>query len=139
MVVGEDGKGLPPAEWEYAARAGSTTRYSWGNDVGWNRANCYGCNSQEPGPLPVGSFPANAFGLHDMHGNVYEWVKDCWNDTYDGAPSDGSAWLAGDCSVRVLRGGAWDIIPYLSRSAYRDWYGRRNPDIGFRVALTLPR
>ena len=128
------------AEWEYAARAGTVTRYSWGDDVGWNQANCHSCNSREPGPLPVGSFPANAFGLHDMHGNVFEWVEDCWNSSYDGAPSDGSAWLAGDCSVRVVRGGAWRTPPYSLRSAFRDSYRRPypDPDIGFRVALTLP-
>ena len=72
-----------------------------------------------------------------MHGNVWEWAEDCWNHTYDGAPSDGSAWLSGDCDLRVSRGGAWDISEYLLRSAYRGW-GRRNPDQGFRVALTLP-
>ena len=129
------------AEWEYAARAGTTTAYSWGNDIGRNLANCDGCGSQwdEDRTAPVGSFPANAFGLHDMHGNVWEWVLDCWNDTYSGAPTDGSAWLSGNCGRRVLRGGSWVSYPRNLRSAYRDWYppGIRNYIIGFRVARTL--
>ena len=90
--------------------------------------------------LPVGSFAANAWGLHDMHGNAFEWVEDCWNYNYDGAPSDGSAWLSGDCTVRVIRGGAWDSPPLFLRSAYRNRAGSglRNLDMGFRAALTLP-
>ncbi len=97
------------AEWEYAARAGSTTKYGWGNDIGHNRANCGGCGSQwdDEKTAPVGSFNPNAFGLHDMHGNLWEWVQDCWNGSYQGAPADGSAWTSGDCERRVLRGGSW--------------------------------
>ena len=81
------------AEWEYAARAGTETVYSWGNDIGDNRANCDGCPSQwdEFKTAPVGSFAANAWGVHDMHGNVWEWVRDCWNRGYEGAPADGTA------------------------------------------------
>ena len=137
--TGKDYRLPSEAEWEYAARAGSTTRFSWGDDVGSERANCYGCNPSVRGPLPVGSFPANVFGLHDMHGNVYEWVEDCWNKSYDGAPSDGSAWLAGNCSFRVYRGGAWDVPPEQMRSAHRSAWERerRYTDLGFRVALTL--
>ena len=99
------------AEWEYAARAGSTTKYSWGNDIGRNRANCDGCGSRwdDRQTAPVGSFSANRWGLHDMHGNVWEWVQDCWNGNYRGAPTDGSAWESGDCSERVLRGGSWRL------------------------------
>ena len=128
------------AEWEYAARAGSTTRYSWGDDIGPNWANFELTSREEPWALPVGMFRPNAFGLHDMHGNVSEWVEDCWNYTYDGAPSGGSAWLSGDCGLRVTRGGAWAAPAHFLRSAYRSrgGAGLRNPDMGFRVALTLP-
>ncbi len=100
---------LSESEWEYAARAGSSTAYNWGNQIGSGRANCDGCGSQwdDSQTAPVGAFSPNAFGLHDMHGNVYEWVRDCWNESYSGAPSDGSAWQTGNCSRRVLRGGSW--------------------------------
>ena len=126
------------AEWEYAARAGSTTLYSWGDDIGSSRANCRNddCGDSYEYTAPVGSFPANAWGLHDMHGNVWEWVQDCWNDSYDGAPSDGSAWESGDCGRRVIRGGSWSSNSRLLRSATRSWLGRayRNINIGFRLA-----
>ena len=129
------------AEWEYAARAGTTTAYSWGNDVGRNLANCDGCGSQwdNDRTAPVGSFPANPWGLHDMHGNVREWVLDCWNGGYRGAPEDGSAWLSGDCGARVLRGGSWYLQPWNLRSAYRGRGapGFRYDELGFRVARTL--
>ena len=129
------------AEWEYAARAGSTTKYSWGNKKGRNRANCDGCGSQwdDEKTAPVGSFSANAWGLHDMHGNVGEWVQDCWNNRYRGAPTGGSAWTSGDCKRRVLRGGSWYDSPGLLRSAFRDRYttGIRYYYFGFRVARTL--
>ena len=129
------------AEWEYAARAGTTTKYGWGNEIGVNRANCEGCGSRwdNKETAPVGSFPANARGLHDMHGNVWEWVQDCWNGSYAGAPVDGSAWLSGDCSRRVSRGGSWLYDPRYLRAANRSWVTsgiRLNYD-GFRVARTL--
>ena len=97
------------AEWEYAARAGTTTKYSWGDNIGYNRANCSVCGSRwdNEKTAPVGSFKANSWGLYDMHGNVSEWVRDCWNDDYEGAPADGSAWMSGDCSRHVVRGGSW--------------------------------
>ena len=129
------------SEWEYAARAGTQTAYSWGDEIGVNRANCRGCGSQwdGDGTAPVGSFGANAWGLHDMHGNVWEWVEDCWNGSYAGAPADGSAWLSGNCDERVLRGGSWNIIPSYLRVANRlgNTSGIRYDLNGFRVARTL--
>ena len=129
------------AEWEYAARAGSVTAYSWGNEIGRNRANCDGCGSQWDNrqTAPVGSFGPNGWGLHDMHGNVWEWVQDCWNGSYGGAPSDGSAWERGDCSQRVLRGGSWINLPRYLRSAYRNWITTTSRYVidGFRVARTI--
>ncbi len=132
---------LSEAEWEYMARAGSSTVYSWGNDIGSNRANCDGCGSQwdRSQTAPAGSFPPNAFGVHDMHGNVWEWVEDCWNGSYAGASPDGSAWRSGDCAVPVLRGGSWGSFPRGLRSAYRirGTTGYGNDFVGFRVARTL--
>ena len=99
------------SEWEYAARAGTTTRYSWGQDIGRNRANCRSCGSRWDADrtAPAGSFAANGWGLHDMHGNVYEWVADCWHENYARAPRDGTAWTSGgNCGRRVLRGGSWN-------------------------------
>ena len=129
------------SEWEYAARAGTTTKYHGGDEVGVNRANCRGCGSQWDGDktAPVGSFAPNAFGLYDMHGNVFEWLQDCWNDGYAGAPSDGSAWLRGRCDERVLRGGSWSLSPRYLRAAVRVSYstGNRDRSLGFRVARTL--
>ena len=126
------------AEWEYAARAGSTTEYSWGDDIGSNRANCHNiyCGDSWDYTAPVGSFPANPWGLHDMHGNIWEWVQDCWHNSYEGAPADGSAWTSGDCSRRVIRGGAWDHDAGDLRSANRSRYVRtdRDGNIGFRLA-----
>ena len=129
------------AEWEYSARSGSETKYSWGNSIGRNKANCDGCGSRwdDSKTAPVASFAANGFGLYDMHGNVWEWTQDCGNDSYRGAPNDGTAWLSGDCSERVLRGGSWDNGPNGLRSANR---GRNYADYryfisGFRLARTL--
>ena len=118
---------LSEAEWEYVARAGSQTAYSWGNEIGVNRANCGEwelldlgtCSDRWWNTAPVGSFGPNAIGVHDMHGNVREWVEDCWNGSYAGAPSDGRAWRSGDCSRRVIRGGSWDDNPWYLRSAFR--------------------
>ena len=126
------------AEWEYAARAGSTTKYSWGNSIGSNRANCEGCGSRwdDDRTAPVGSFSANAWGLHDMHGNVWEWVQDCWNDSYAGAPTDGRAWTQRDCGSRVIRGGSWYFLPRSLRAAHRGRFTRsfRYSALGFRLA-----
>ena len=129
------------SEWEYVARAGTTTEYWWGNDVGRNRANCDRCGSRwdNERTAPVGSFSPNAFGLQDVHGNVWEWVEDCWNESYNGAPSDGSAWTSGECGRRVLRGGSWYNGPWNLRSAVRFRFttGSRLSVLGFRVARTL--
>jgi len=128
------------AEWEYAARAGTTTVYSWGNDIIGDRANCrfrgWDCGDSYEYTAPVGSFPANPWGLHDMHGNVWEWVQDCWNVSYEGAPTDGSAWMSGDCSQRVFRGGSWLDGTTSLHSAHRDGDYRtpRTYDTGFRLA-----
>jgi formylglycine-generating enzyme required for sulfatase activity len=133
---------LSEAEWEYAARAGTQTTYSWGNEIGKGNANCKGCGSQwdDLQTAPVGSFAANPFGLHDMHGNVFEWVEDAWHDGYQGAPSDGSVWIeAGDVNRRRVRGGSWDYDPNYLRSATRAWFhpDERDGSIGFRVARAL--
>lgn len=129
------------AEWEYAARAGSTTNYSWGDGLGYDHAYCRGCNNQWSGLTApeVGSFSANRWGLHDMHGNVAEWVQDCWNQNYRGAPTDGSAWESGECGKRVLRGGSWDNEWKELRSAYRSRSSTegRSGNIGFRVARSF--
>ena len=131
------------AEWEYAARAGSSTTYSWGDEISCSQA-AYNDASEcgRDRTVPVKSYGANAFGLYDMHGNVYEWVQDCWYENYNGAPSDGSAWTSvGDCSLRVLRGGSFINAPALLISANRN--GNPRPDryrnIGLRLAQDLPR
>ena len=138
---------LSEAEWEYVARAGSETAYSWGNDIGTNRANCADltsrglgtCGDQWTNTAPVGSFEANAFGVYDMHGNVAEWVEDCWNESYAGAPSDGSAWRSGECSRRVTRGGTSGSVSRSLHSWSRGWYTAGDHLIlhGFRVARTI--
>ena len=126
------------AEWEYAARAGTRTAYSWGQSLGSDRASCDGCGSRwDDEAAPVGSFAANAWGFLDVHGNVSEWVVDCWHESYARAPAVGSAWLSGgDCRRRVLRGGSWLGGPAYLRSARRARLdaGLRFANIGFRVA-----
>jgi formylglycine-generating enzyme required for sulfatase activity len=130
------------AEWEYAARAGTQTAYWWGDKIGRKHATCLGCGSRWDmrKTTPVGGFPANAFGLHEMLGNAAEWVEDCWNDDYSGAPTDGSAWTQGDCSQRVLRGGSWVSMASVLRSAARSKFRVSHRDVytGFRVARSLP-
>lgn len=132
---------LSEAEWEYVARAGSTRQFTWGSEIGEENANCGGCATEWDffQTSPAGSFAPNAFGLHDMHGNVWEWVEDCWNQNYEGAPSNGSAWLSGDCSQRILRGGSYDDFHYDLRSAVRftNAPGDHNKSLGFRVARAI--
>jgi len=139
---------LTEAEWEYAARAGTTTAFSTGATIAPTQAQYAHNRAYAGSPVlaagpgktaPVGSFPANAFKLHDMHGNVWEWVEDCYAESYAGAPTDGSAFVNQSCSDRVFRGGSWDNIPHVLRSAYRNWLTPtlRDFNLGFRVARTL--
>jgi formylglycine-generating enzyme required for sulfatase activity len=128
------------AEWEYAARGGSTTPYWWGKDVAVGHAQCAECGGNEGGKTaPAGSFRPNAFGLYDTAGNAAEWVEDCWNPTYRGAPNDGSAWTSGDCSLHVLRGGSFADKALAVRSSARFRYDEdvRYYANGFRVARDL--
>ena len=132
------------AEWEYAARAGGGARYAWGEHIGRGRANCKACGSSWDGKqtAPVGSFAPNAWGLHDMHGNVWEWTQDCLRDGYDGAPTDGAARQTGcyrfeGIAPRVIRGGAFNGEPAWLRSAFRS--GVRPDNRGFNVGFRLAR
>ena len=131
---------LSEAEWEYIARAGSSTKYFWGNDVGSSRANCSNCGSEwdEEQPAPVGSFAANKFGVYDMHGNVYEWVQDCWHSNYRNAPNTSVKRSGGDCDYRTVRGGSFDIPSKSIRSANRSKFksGFRDVMNGLRIART---
>ena len=132
------------AEWEYAARAGSGAAYSWGDSVGVNRANCDDCGSRwdDRRTAPAASFAPNAFGLYDMHGNVNEWVEDCFYLNYEGAPSDGSARANEGCGTRVLRGGAWvhpaTFITTSERVEGSQWSRSYKRIDGFRVARDAP-
>ena len=155
--TGETYRLLSEAEWEYAARAGTRTARHWGaGEIGqcryangadrklkkrykW-RSKAASCDDGHVHTSPAGTYQANGFGLHDMLGNVHEWVEDCWHESYEGAPTDGHAWTrGGDCSRRVLRGGAWETLPWSLYSAnrIRSTTGRRSVHSGFRIARTL--
>ena len=144
------------SEWEYAARAGTTTARYWGNDpdaactnanVGdrsakhtFSSLTMHNCRDGHVYTAPVGSFRANGFGLYDVLGNVWEWVEDCWIGSYVGALSNGDSWTTGDCYTRDLRGGSWYSLPERARAARRGSSrpALRGADFGFRVARTLP-
>ncbi len=135
---------LSEAEREYAARAGSEGPFPFPFDAEGSydiarHANTYGAADGYNHTSPAGAFPANAFGLHDMHGNVWEWLEDCVNRSYDGAPADGRAWLDGECDLRMIRGNDWSSAPVFSRSANRNHTvpGDRADWLGFRVARDL--
>jgi formylglycine-generating enzyme required for sulfatase activity len=131
------------AEWEYAARAGTKTAFAFGDTLTDKQANFDASSSggvNRMQTMPVGSYPPNAFGLHDMHGNAWEWVADCWNDEYTAAaPADGSAWRSGGCKGQVLRGGSWEDYSGDVRSAARVASGIEEGtwSDGFRVARDL--
>jgi formylglycine-generating enzyme required for sulfatase activity/class 3 adenylate cyclase len=128
------------AEWEYAARGGTQTKYWWGEQFQSGMANCKNCNDVAAAeqPIKVGSFPPNPFGLYDMGGGVDQWVEDCWHKNYQGAPSDGSPWVESDCKSHVIRSGSWKNDGRYARPANRDSYDTnvRYPTHGLRVALT---
>jgi formylglycine-generating enzyme required for sulfatase activity len=154
-LTGKNYRLLSEAEWEYAARAGTQTRYYFGEnpaglcahanvaDKAWKRLSpsytTIDCDDGFERVAPAGSFPPNPFGLYDMYGNVWEWVEDAFHPNYDGAPSDGSARSGGEDSLRVMRGGSWISFPHLVRSASRIGRGAllNNSDVGFRLARTL--
>jgi formylglycine-generating enzyme required for sulfatase activity len=125
------------AEWEYAARAGTSTKYWWGNQFIAGKADCNGCGAADARePMKAGSFAANPFGLHDMAGSVTQWTADCWHKNYRGAPTNGSARDAPNCRERVLRGGSWKQDASYARASSRDRYDAtvRYPTHGLRVA-----
>ncbi len=145
--TGEKYRLLSESEWEYVTRAGTTTPFHFGSTISSNNANFNDLGNYEPGreaqfrakTVSVGSFVSNRFGLHDVHGNVQEWVQDCWNNSYHGAPSDGSAWEQGSWCSRVTRGGSWVDEPNELRSAARnvELSTQQQNTCGFRIARTL--
>lgn len=154
--AGKNYRLLSASEWEYIARAGTDTSRNWGNasELACQQTNIADQTTQETYPgweihdckddyvytAPVEDLKPNEFGVYATLGNVFEWVEDCWNDSYQGAPSDGSPWTEGDCSSRSLRGGSWYSQPKYVRSAFRNRFNAdvRASTIGFRVALELP-
>jgi formylglycine-generating enzyme required for sulfatase activity len=143
-MTGKPYRLLSETEYEYAARGGTQTIYPWGDGIklnGMAMAACSGCGSpwDDKQPAPVGSFAPNAFGLYDMVGNVWEWVEDCYHESYNGAPKDGSAWIEMGCSSRVGRGGHWNYPKERIRSAFRGHVQLDYRDFtrGFRVGRAL--
>lgn len=124
------------AEWEYAARAGTTAKWSFGDDASQLGRFAWFGQQGDIGTRPVGRGMPNPWGLFDMYGNVWEWVQDCWHDNYDGAPREGTIWSGGDCSLRMLRGGGWNSPAAYARSAVRGSYAPQmnDPADGFRIA-----
>jgi formylglycine-generating enzyme required for sulfatase activity len=140
-LSGKTGKAyrlLSEAEWEYVARAGTATPYWWGSSISTTRAQY---SASRGSAVPVDSFAANPWGLYNVHGNVWEWVEDCWNNSHHAAPSDASARTSGDCDRRVVRGGNFSSIPQQLRSAHRRSEQARDTSfgMGFRVGRTLER
>jgi formylglycine-generating enzyme required for sulfatase activity len=137
-MTGQKVKLPSESQWEYACRAGSTGKYCFGDDV--SKLENYAWYSENSGSKthPVGEKLANSWGLHDMHGNVWEWCVDVWHENYNGAPTDGSAWLKDSSqNLHALRGGSWYFKDFYCRSSIRDWdiAGGRNYNIGFRVVV----
>ncbi len=135
-MTGKTYRLLTEAEWEYVARAGTQTRYPWGDDVDESRAHY----ASQDGTVPVGSFAPNGFGVHDTAGNAWEWVQDCWHEGYAGAPADGAAWVGDNtCGSKVRRGGSWSSIAKVARSAVRYWStrDRRTHAVGYRLARNV--
>jgi len=124
------------AEWEYAARAGTTTKWSFGDEPSSLSRFAWFGQQGDIGTQPVGGRAPNPWGLFDMYGNVWEWVQDCWHDNYQKAPHEGNIWSGGDCSRRMLRGGGWNSPANFARSAVRGSYSPQlnDPDNGFRLA-----
>ncbi len=140
--TGENYRLISEAEFEYVARAGTQTKFHWGNEIGKDHANCTDCLSRwKRGSDPVGTYASNQFGVFDMLGNLWEVVEDCYHPTYEGAPTDGSARTDGECKSRVIRGGGWHDDAWNMRSANRRQSDRSDTNalngLGFRVALNL--
>jgi formylglycine-generating enzyme required for sulfatase activity len=146
--TGKEYRLLSEAEREYVTRAGTTTPFWWGEAIATDQANFDGTYTYKGGTkgtfrrktVPVQSFAPNPWGLYQVHGNVFEWVEDCSNPDYKGAPGDGTAWLDGHCPSRMLRGGAWDSYASSMRAAYRNWAQRETrsyAQFGFRCARVL--
>ena len=135
-LTGDHYRLLSESEWEYVARAGSTTSYSFGDNIDSMKANY---DDQYRATIPVGSYAPNGFGIFDVHGNAAEWVADCWIDNYADAPTSGEPIVAGACEKRILRGGTWHNQPQYLRSAFRNGYFAefRLSGIGFRIAKSL--
>ncbi|MDJ0865058.1 MAG: formylglycine-generating enzyme family protein [Myxococcota bacterium] len=129
------------AEWEYAARGGTVTRFWWGDEPGTGRANCSGCDASWDGDstAPVGRLAANPFGLYDVLGNLWEWTADCYHSSYEGVPSDGRPHVYRDCGQKVIRGGSWVVPPREIRAAnrWRVYPMAPSDEIGFRVVREI--